>query len=490
MAFFGMSGTGKDAQTQFNNMGNWNQQQFQDWLKKANEQGDKGNFQYNWVDEYWKLAAGNGFPNPGQVRGTGQAISPYVQPTIDQMNKRNQALWEYWTRTVPKAGETMDQINANTDIMGANLTHNFTDLQNEIDSGYAGMSGRADAAHQETVNNIRESFGAAKSDWERAFNQLGERNAQGYNDSMTRTGTAYDAMGRNVEDYAGKVETLRPGGEFAAAQTGRAFAPALAASAGRLRRAGVDPNSVQAGAVLGDVEARRAMAMDDNMVEGQARYVDAYGNVTGARNNVLGGRLNTELGLRTNLDQTMTNLGREQAGGNRDMTLAEGSTFRDAVGNNLGIQNTLQGRRQDQSLNNLDTSFTRGQDLLGYRNQNAQLGRNMALGDLSTQFDLTRNSNNQDLTNIDLLNQQYGQGLTQEQLNQLQKNTAAGNIGNLMNTNYQQQQVAAQLAQKFGGDAAEIYRMIYGTEAANAGWGLKGLMGIGGAGLAAYLGKP
>jgi len=375
MGFWGMSSAGKQAQGNMTNLGNWNFQQYKDALDRMNNAGINADAVAGSQKDYWTGRMGNGFGTPGGIRSIGEDISPGTDAAI---YNRQQILNDKAGRIDPFAEQ----------------------IQGEINSG-AGT--------------------------------LMDRNNQVSGDIIGNTNSVYDSA-RDQNNIVGKanmdsIESLNPASEATQARVGRSFAPALAATAGRLRRSGVDPNSVQASSVIGNVEAQRARAMDDAAASGTAGYVAAK---------------NSER------DKSLSN---DTALATQSLGLVNNERVR-----SLGTANSIDSNRTAQTIANDQDRF------------NA----------------LNQNSNDQageQLTALGLKNDQFDRGAQFQTQDQASRDAAAGQVGQIGRDWRQAQFGYGDQARGFGGDANQQYGQVYQNEAANAGWGAKMLGGIAGAAL-------
>ena len=473
-----MSSEGKNARNQLNNQATWSQNQAQDWATRGSDAWNKANEGQNWAIKYWQNKAENPAFSADAAKRTGQDIVNVEQP-ISNMWKRAAETQSMWENSVPKAADVAGTLAANTATKGERLNDYQHGQQHIIDAGKAEMGGNIQNASGAAMDNLTKTYGDAATGWNDAYNDL-TGNINTTRDSLLgKTDAAYADMGKNVDSYAKSVEMLRPGSEAAAARTARAFAPAMAAAQGRLRRGGVDPNGVQAASVLGSISGQQAQAVDDALANGTAQYVDAQGNLVGMRNNVAAGKLNTEVGLTKDALKDTTALGQTQAGVNRDMTLAQGAETRNQIRSDAAALNDLAKRSQDQTLSLNDSVHQQGQGLLDESSKNALTVRDIANQDLATHAGLMNDQNNIDLKGIDLKTGQFNLGLGVNQLNQQGQDTGAQNLTNIAQANFGNAGNAANIAGNYSQDAAGLWNKIYGNEAANAGWGTKMLTGLG-----------
>jgi hypothetical protein len=352
----------------------------------------------------------------------------------------------------------MESIYGNLDAVAKQLGISRDQARDIVEDSYGRMAGREDTYSQDIINNILGSYGAAEENINRTYGRLRGESGRTFDDLMGRSGTAFD---ESMEE----LELLKPGSEAAAARSARAFAPEMARTMGRLRRAGVDPSSPQAANLLRQVGVARSRAIDDRLAEGTEKYIDRKTGLRLGKEDVhrgLGlGKLGSEVGLSRAQTGLTTDLGRERTG------LVTGEKRR-ALG---GLQNIDAARAADLLGIGKD-EYNRLRDLMGEKNLAAVLEKRM--GDQA------------DLTGLGLSAQQYQMGQQQEGLNLDQKNRAAASLLGISDQQYRNMFGAAQTARGFGQDALNAYLKTLGIESKDAGWGLKlllnaGLMGAGAA---------
>lgn len=464
MGFWGMSQQGKDARNAISGIADEQTRQGTAWNGLGSDAWGKGNEANGWAYNGWKDASQNGAPTIGQNRSAGQQIWDPTSATADDWSRLAQTQ-NFWQNNVPKAGQTMDQINGNLDNMGGLVGSTWDANQNTIDTGYNGMAGRATDAYNANTGTIKDAYGKAQGDWNTAYDAMGNRVTGAYGGLLKDAASTFDTQDKNLE-------MLKPGSEFQIAQTARSFAPAMSATAGRLRRAGIDANSLQGSTMLGGVETQRARAMDDAAAAGLGTYV-------GAKNAVAGNRLNTNIGLTTDQLNAQNGLGTAQAAGNQSMTLGQGSALVGENTRNLGVQNALDQNRMGLTLDNQNQATNAANNVLGLRNQAALTGKDLAQSDFQTFNQMMKDQSAQSNTDLNRNLLQYQLGQQQNAADMAQKNLALQQIGQLG----QQQQNAGLAAGQLGlsnqNAAAGLQNNIYSREAANAGWGSKMLLGAG-----------
>jgi hypothetical protein len=538
MSFWGPSTAQNQAQGWFPAQGNWNTQQYKDWLNQANSQANAGQNSQNWATNYFQNRATDGLGNPDLARGYGEWIMPGVNDALASRRQRLNGVGDDFNNTFGTARNRLDEA-------AGSINSNYDAGNNDINSIYGGMGRRSDSTNNDLVNNIIGTYGGARDTTGSAYADMRGRSNDTYDRMNSSTDSTYgglrgqaaDTFGRisgtadrtysglqgdSASTYSGlqgsnanaygsaqkNLELIRPGGDAAAGRAARSFAPQVASTMGRLRAAGVDPNSAEASSVLGRVETGRSRAMDDAYANNIGQYVGAKNDLTlgqegvnrdlalgGLNNNQNLAMRNEEIGRGLGLNQLQNNQGltteqagiqrqiagqqlsnnqdlqREQTGIDRDLQLGLGQQYRDQSNRNLDLQNNIDAARYGALSTNRNNQLNHTLDWTTAAN-------NMDLGGYNTRAGLAREQNNEDA---------YGLGLRQEQFNQganwLQQQTAAqdrgaGAVAGIGSAQYGQGLGAGNLARGFGNDASQNWQTSYGIEAPNSGWGQRLVAGM------------
>jgi hypothetical protein len=144
-----------------------------------------------------------------------------------------------------------------------------------------------------------------------------------------------------------------------------------------------------------------------------------------------------------------------------------------------GLLTAAQQELENQRLANANTGYTRATDWLNQGNNNALLERGMNLQDWQTGSDLNREQSTNAINALGLQQNAANVGLQYAQANQAQQNLGAGTVANASAQDYANALQAQNLGLQGQQAAQNAYGNIYKTEAANAGWGLKMLAGLG-----------
>lgn len=482
MGFWGMSQAGREAESWPREYGAYSKDQFKNWQKRSDDRYAKGEAQTDWASNYMENLANQGLGTPEQMTEYGRRIMPGVDQYISNRKAGVQDMMDRFGG-VPTWQDTMRRIDAANEANRAANQQNLSYIDQtrnyalgDIGDTYARGAGREADTYGKNTADITGRYDRAIGDVDTAYGGLRQQNRD-----------VYGRLGGSAEDTyrsaAANLDLLRPGSEAATARTARAFAPQIAATSGRLRRAGIDPSSPQAAALMGRAETARSRAMDDAMATGNERYAalsnELLGQRQAARERLGTGELGTEIGLGTDQNRLRTGLSLEQGQGLR------GENVR-----STGAQNELDRYRSGQAINTQNLAMDRitqnqgrEMDINAQDARNAQLQKAMATGDWETVNNLTREMNAAELEGIGLQKDLYNTGLGYRSADLGVRTPAATQVGNYgqYQQNYGLQ--GSQAANQWGNTGQSAYQTAYGYEAPNAGWGMKMLGGLAGAGL-------
>lgn len=488
MSFWGMSQVGKDARGKMNELPNWYFDQMKNWWGQANDYLPQASDLQNLTTEQLKARLQQGFGSPDEIRGYGEQIMPGVSDAISRRSGRTDVLRDR-AAALPQAGQVRGELDANTDEYGRGITNTSGNAQRSIDSTFDGLLGRADVTGRDIVRNIGDSYGAA------------DTNSTGiYNESRGNVGGTYGNIGRSIDSAFTDVDAgtgaafgeantnldrLNPNGEFRAARVGRSFAPALSSTAQRLRRAGIDPASLEGNAALQDVEGRRARAMDDSYADENQRFVTQ-------KNNLVLDRLDRDTASKIRRMESATGAERErlaaelglanrQSDNQIDLALGKGREFRGEMTRQLGTEAGLRQGQMGATLDNLYSTQDRARDYYRDRAGNIGAGRDMAFQDYGLQSNLEDRANNDDMIGFDLMNEQYDRGAQQRGRDLDVTGQAIEGLNRSGQQAWGRATQAGNMGADFGQQAQQGYGQTFGRESANAGWGKKLIGGIAGA---------
>jgi hypothetical protein len=470
MGFWGMSDAGKRAQDAMRGQVQNNTDNSRWWQANASQNVDNGNALWQQTNDYW----GNrgGAPSPESITATGNAIAPW-QAAFGRMQGNQQNTRDQWGRTI-RGTDVQPNIMANLGMAMDNINNNREAIQGEIDRGYSSASGREGDTTGEIRGNIGTAYDTAGREISGAYGDARKNNASAYADIIGRIGNAYS-------DMKTEARRIMPGGELQQAATARAFAPNMASAAGRLRRAGVDPNGVQAANVLGNVETARARAMDDRAASSASDYVRTM-------NGIREGQVGAETGAIRERTGNDINLGTTAAGLQSNLALGRGRDTNTEAARYLAAMNGLDLGRMRDTASNLDATAMRQNSNLADRSQLDILNRNMANEDLRTEAGLNTDANNLEMTGLNLQDNAFNRGMNFTQYDRQQLDDAQRARMQLMQQAFQNAQSSGGQAFNNGQAALQGNQNIYQQEAANAGWGTRLLGGIAGSALGGWLG--
>lgn len=464
MGVWRMGERGKRMGTMLREIPEWWWDQYQDWAGRAGGAAPSADWLRDYaIDEYNPLYT-EGFGMPEQIRAWGQQIMPGVD---EAMGRRGGRLGDIQAglRGLPGAGATMADIDRSIDEYGGAVTRISGAAGGEIGDTYGRMTGAQEATHGDIVGSIGDTFGGARG------------GAQGlYGTLLGETDTVYGGLrGAGDETYGEmrrNIEKTSPAGDFAAARTARSFGPMMRSAMGRLRAAGVDPNSMEATSAMRGIEAERARGMDDQMASGMERYSDRMNQMLGS-----------EQGMRERLGLGRLGFGSELAreGGaiDRNLLLGSGEAFRNALRENAAIGRGLETGRMGERLGQLDKDFGRTADYFGQRRGAALTGRELGLQDWGMDADVLREMNQEDLLKLNLMNQQFGMGADLRGQDLGFKTNILGRMEGASQQQIANQIAMQQMANQLGGMAYAGYGTGRETEAQKAGWLSKVLGGVG-----------
>jgi len=467
-SFWGMNDSGKESAGLPRELQAWKMQEYKDLRADANTFKDRGNEGWNWASDYWKNRADKGIGSTQDVRAAGQNIMPGLEDALGRRRDMLTDLAGKWN-LVPKAGDVAGKISGYLDQQGGNITNHYTDMQDRIDTTSRNVQKRIDTTHDDQNNNIDQTFNWSRDEFNNPLNTAQDRIAKNYGGLLTRSG---DTTKQELDN----LEIMRPGSEFAAARAARNFAPQVASTMANLRRAGIDPNSVQAASLIGSVQAQRGRAMDDAMAEGLAQYALA-------KNKTLDTGLNRDLAITGDMTGGLTGLDTMKATGNRDLVLGRGSAIAGENASYRDLSNLNDTTGRDLSLTNLDTSFLRGQNLLDKRAGLTQLERSMGQEDFGTEKLLNDQKMMEELVGPEMMAKQFQLGQDYSNTNTNAQDRGASGATGLTQMAYNNMFGSLGAANQAGNSALQAALANYGIQAPKAGWGPKLLTGLASGGL-------
>lgn len=285
-----------------------------------------------------------------------------------------------------------------------------------------------------TYSGIRGSLGSTVDDLEAG-------NKGTYGDLLARLGNAYsDIRAGADETYDSAIkdaENLGPTGDALAARVGRSFAPAKASAMSRLRRAGVDVNDPQYDAVMRNLEADQARAMDDSLAGSAERSVDRINQLRRERQDTrerlgLGEQEGNER-LQTALRSALDSLGWSKYTEGRDLDLSQldqrERTMLNQELNRQGLTLADLERQQGLELGRLDRE-------IGLTEGEQDRGRATVLDQLNREVDLATGQNDR-ITNLGRESGELSRGEMLRNLGAQQEIDASRTNATINNTNQQ-----------------------------------------------------
>ena len=467
--FFGLGKTGTTDRTQIPAIANWQNQQSQGWGNNANNAWNKGQGLSDWASGYYQDLSRTGgvAGDPNNNWDMGRQVMPGVQDAINnRWNNLNQiqSNWNNFSGSPWGAQGTSDQLNNATDAMGGNITGNDQAVKGDIGDTF----GRLGTANQNTSGDIQKSIAGT-------YGSIGNNLNNDYGRMLTDTNSTYgglaNATGSTYQTALDRLRMLQPGGELQRAQVSRSFAPQAAATADRLRAAGVDPNSLQAAGVMSGVDRDRARAMD----EAAGRTTQDY--VTQA-NNLGIGQLNTGIGLGQNRLNTANQLQGTENQLSANYAQNAGNQSRAELLRSLQNSQGLDLSRLGQNTAASNRTADQTNNYLQQRMANALGSRALGLQDYNTQTGLLNQRNQEELLGPAALYQQYQAGQGQNAYRQGQQNIGAAGVAGQGGQQLQAGLGAGGLGLGYSNAAVQNYLRSLGIESQNAGWGSKLIGGL------------
>lgn len=561
MSFWGLSKTGKDAQGQLGELPRWGKDAMKWNLSRRDDVTQQGTGDVGTFQDFLNNRLQNGFGTPDQIRQWGAAALPNSGPAMDRVRSGYSAVQtpgQTNEQTVNNLDALQDstnrQVQGNNDINIANFLRSsgrvqdtgnantaliaklFPGLMDDVNGTYGGLrdlnnkvAGNLHDLNTNVYSDLRgqnadvlgklraQNSGVYKgltADNDLLMRGLRDQNASTYGDIISKTGNAY-------RDASTNLERMMPGGDLMAASVARSFAPNVSAVNRRLTAAGIDPNSLEASSVLGDVEAKRGYAMDDLLGKNMSEYIasknalgiggadaesrlrrEQFGNEStlgqtqGSTDRGLGidefgneAKLaQTQLGNETRLAETQggndagilrdqygneVNLAQTQGGLNRGYRQGQEQALVAQNNGTLDRQLPLDTRFGETQLANSDIGYQRTQQIMQQRNQAVQMMRAMGMQDAQIQQQLEQMGLNLDA-------QQFQMGLTGTGLNVDQQNLGGQGMGSLGEFLLNLGRGYDSSGQNWNQQTFGQYGQDLGVESANAGWGTKLLSGLAG----------
>lgn len=367
----------------------------------------------------------------GQIRDSYGRMEGGVNDTFGGLRRRNDRVGGDILSSLNRAYSGLRDDNADTT---RRLQDRSASTTGDLVRGSDATFNRIRSVGDSTYGGIRGSLGSTVSDLE-----TGNRGT--YGDLLARLGNTYrdlNAGANETFDSAIKdAERLGPTGDALAARVGRSFAPAKAAAMSRLRRAGVDVNDPQYDAVMRNLEADQARAMDDSMAGSAERSVDRVNQLRLGRQDArerlgLGEQQGNER-LQTALRTALDKLGWSKYTEGRDIDLSQldqqERTLLDQQLNRQGLTLNDLERQQGLETNRLDRN-------IGLTEGEQDRGRAVLLDQLNREVDLASGQNDR-VTNLGREAGDLSRGETLRNLGAQQEIDASRSNATINNTNQQ-----------------------------------------------------
>jgi hypothetical protein len=275
MAAFRMDQYGRDARSRFQRGGDIQFSRGENAWRRGDNQYDIGNFWQNRLNEDYNAQANSRFASPEQLHQYGNEAMPWANQMLDDRRGRVNQMSQNYDNLGP-IDNTIDSHSSRFDEMGRNIGRNFDAIGGDINDLHNRLNTREEDFHGDIRNNITGTYGSLQDH---------NRDSYGNLDRETR-----DTYGRAIGD-------VRPGSEARSATAARAFAPQMASTMMRLRRAGIDPASSEAQAMLRNVEGQRSRVMDDTLGQAIGQTNQLRLGQLGATTNLERERADIERGL-------------------------------------------------------------------------------------------------------------------------------------------------------------------------------------------------
>jgi hypothetical protein len=364
-----------------------------------------------------------GIGTPDFNIAVGEALSPNARQTQAGNRERQKAIEEQ-AGGMRKADDIYGEVSQGIDQYGTGITGTGESIGQEIQGTFDRSAGRGDQASHEVVSNIGNTFGGAIKATSGAYGEFGKDTAGTYGGVRDLSGKAYDETGK-------LIETLDPSGMAAQARSSRAFEPAMASMALRLRKMGVDPGSPEYNAAMATVESDRARAMDDASIGERDKYIGAKSQNILGKAEKLGG-----LDL-ANLKERMR-LGETEAEIIRSLGLKQGDEFGKEIIRNLQTQNELDATRSKANIANQNLTQDRSVDYWNKKINAPILQSDLQRKDLETATQVANRGDKTDATNLEIDEGLATKGTNYHVGDLNYRDTASNQMGEVGNTMFNQ----------------------------------------------------
>ncbi len=466
MSFWGPSSTQRVDQGQIAEIPLWLKQQMVNGFGDATAAYLKGQGLSDQQIAYLQQQIQQGFGSPQAIRELGQQIQPGINDLIDRRTSRvNQEGTNY--NAMPGVEQTIGSIGSDLSSKGARIGQNWGDIQGSIDQGFGAQRTRTADTADTIGRDTGDTFGGLLSRSDTSFGDARSNAAQGFGAIKKNAGETYDQVRQRINQ----------GRDAQLGTTARAFAPAMAATLRRIRASGIDPNSPEAASLLQGVDTARGHAFDDSLVRTQSD-LNAADLAQQANNQGL------DLSKLSN-DQT---LALQNAANKQGLTVQQYLQRTNLATQTRDIQNELDRTKTAADVQNLDTSFQRGQDQYDQQMNNELISRGLRTQDVGARNSQLENENSNEMTNQGLLDQQFQAGANLTGANNQRRDAAVSGLGQAAGQQYNVGLARGSQGLQNANSALQGFGTSYGLEAPSAGWGAKLLGGAASAAIQAIPG--
>lgn len=467
---FGLNLRGRTAEQGMDELPLWLQERMKKYFQQEDEQYPVGQDLQNRYIQYLldQMDSGGGYGSPDDIMGYGNQFLPGNLQEFDDAKSRTQYLEEMAGR-IPSADDVTGQYSGILDEWGRGIGADYDSETKDIRDTFERMAGRGERYGRDIVSNIGDSFGAAESASAGEF-------GRGRGEVESTFGQLGKAGSEILDSAYSDLNLMKPGSDARSARVQRAFAPALASAQMRIRRAGIDPNSPEANAMLGRVESERAFAADDALADDTERYIGRKQSLDMTKL-----QRGDSLGL-NRLNQLLAITGKEGDVG-RNLALSKGDVFRRELARQLGEQQGIDTSRLDANTSAGRFRAGRSDSLMGHRAQTPFMNRELAEGDFGRQGYIAdrkgRDYQNYFERNKDIFN--TGMGYNTANVNR--RDRVAGGLQSTADNIFNRGLAYGQQGLNYGRTAQQGFEGTYGRQAPRAGWGTRILGSLAGAGL-------
>lgn len=472
---FGLNLRGRTAEQVMDELPLWMQERMKKYWGMEDEQYPTSQAFQEKYGQYLLDQMDNpfGYGTPDDIMGYGGQFLPGNLQEYDDAKASTQYLNEVANR-IPGAADVMGKYSSVLDQWGGGIGDDYDRETGDIRDTFNRMAGRGESYGRDIVSNIGDSWGAAEG-----------ISADEFGKSRGEVGSTFDQLGKTGQEifdssYA-DLNLMKPGSDARSARIQRAFNPALASAHMRIRKAGIDPNSPEASAMLQRVESDRAFAADDALAEDTDRYIGRKHSLDMTKL-----QRGDSLGL-NRMNQLLALAGKEGDVG-RNLALSKGATFRDELARQLAEQQGIDAGRLDANTSAGRFRAGRSDALMNKRANAPLIERDISERDYGIQTDLQNRARKDyaDFFNRNMAQAGLGMNYTMNNVNR--RDRVAGAMGQHSQNIFNRGLALGQQGLNYGRGAMEGAEGTYERNAPRAGWGTRLIAGAAGAGLDALTG--